>query len=246
MSETPRLYDTIAPLRNVAALVELIERVKNRAPGLPGLAVFHGYSGFGKTTAAIYAANKFRAYNAQVKSCWTKKALCEAILEDMGIIPKGTIPQLVDQIALELGTTGRPLLIDEADHLVAKNSIEIIRDIYESSGAPVILIGEENLPGNLLQYERVHGRVLSWVAAEPGTLEDLNHLAPIYAKGLSLSGELRAAILTASHHSIRRICTNLALVLEYALINGITELDVGDCAQVTFMTGQPPKPRRAF
>lgn len=41
--------------------------------------------------------------------------------------------------------------------------VEIARDIYEGSGSPVILIGEEHLPKKLEQWEHVHGRMLDWV-----------------------------------------------------------------------------------
>jgi hypothetical protein len=45
MADGPRLYNTIAPLRNVAALVALIDRVKSRGLNLPGMATFYGFSG---------------------------------------------------------------------------------------------------------------------------------------------------------------------------------------------------------
>jgi len=60
--------NSVAPLRNVAALMELLERVMNRTPGLPGMATFHGFSGYGKSFAAMYAANKYRAYLVQEKA----------------------------------------------------------------------------------------------------------------------------------------------------------------------------------
>jgi hypothetical protein len=60
-------------------------RVKDRPPNLPGLATFSGPSGYGKSMAAIYTANKTRAYHVQCKSVWTRKSLCQAILAEMGI-----------------------------------------------------------------------------------------------------------------------------------------------------------------
>jgi DNA transposition AAA+ family ATPase len=143
------LYNTVAPLRNVAALAQLIDRVKARAHGLPGMGTFYGPSGFGKTTAAIYATNRFQAVNVQVKSAWTRKKLCEAILHEMGVPPRPTVGDMVDQIAQQLALLDVPLIVDEADFLVARKMIEILRDIHEGSGAPVVLIGEELLPQKL-------------------------------------------------------------------------------------------------
>jgi len=235
---------SVAPLRNVAALVELITRLKTRSYGLPGMATFYGPSGYGKTTAAIYSANKFQAYHVQVLSVWTKKNLCEAILEDMGIAPAKTTANMVRQIAENLARSDRPLLIDEADHLVAKNMIEIVRDIHESSGAPVILLGEEMLPQKLERWERVHGRMLDWVAAEPGVLEDVGYLAPLYCPNVTLDGELKQRLLTESNHSIRRICNNLDHVLKFARLRNMKAVTLADWNDQSFFSGRPPAPRR--
>lgn len=246
MTDTNRLYNSVAPLRNVVALVELIERVNGREIGLPGMASYYGPSGYGKTTACIFAANHFRAFQVQVKSCWTRKKLCQAILEDMGIDPSKTISDMVDQIAEHLTVTDKVLLVDEADHLVRQNMIELVRDIYESAGTTIILIGEEQLPKKLMQWERVHGRMLDWVAAEPATLDDVAHLAPIYASDVEIAPSFQADILTAAKYSVRRICINLARVQEWAKMNGKTVVTGEDYRAdgEGFFPSSAPDPRR--
>lgn len=244
MTEERQLYNSVAPLRNVAALVALVDRVQNRAHGLPGMACFYGPSGFGKSTSAVYAENKFRAYQVQVKSAWTAKKFCDAVLSEMGVRPSRTIADMVDQISQHLALTGVPLLIDEADHLVARRMIELVRDIYEGSQAPVILIGEELLPQKLLQWERVHGRMLDWVAAEPATMDDVDKLAPIYAPGLRIEQPLGAAILKHSNKSIRRISVNIAKVAEWAQMAGRDQMGLDDFDPRQFFTGDAPTPRR--
>ncbi|SUZ34104.1 hypothetical protein ROE7235_03886 [Roseibaca ekhonensis] len=244
MTEERQLYNSVAPLRNVAALVALVDRVQNRALGLPGMACFYGPSGFGKSTAAVYAENKFQAYQVQVKSAWSKKKFCEATLGEMALRPARTIGDMVDQIAEHLAVTGAPLLIDEADHLVARNMIEIVRDIYESSQAPVILIGEELLPQKLCEWERVHGRMLDWVGAEPGTIDDVEKLMPIYAQGVTFDQSLCAAVLKHSHGSIRRISVNIAKVAEHGRVNGLDAMTLNDWDARRFFTGIAPAPRR--
>ena len=53
---------SIAPLRNVAALISLVERVQDRSMGLPGMAVFYGPSGWGKTTATSCSAKSNKLF----------------------------------------------------------------------------------------------------------------------------------------------------------------------------------------
>lgn len=234
--------NSIAPLRNVLLLTELMERVMNRTPGLPGLASFTGYSGYGKTHACIYVANRHRAYHIQVKSVWTRKKLVTSILQEMGIQPAATIPDAVDQIGQELSLSRRPLIIDEADILVSKNMIEVVRDIYESSQGTILLVGEEQLPQKLKKWERVHGRMLDWVQAQPASIGDAKHLAKLYCRGIEVSDDLLTSLHAASGGSARRICVNLDRVREKADTLGTTKIGVAEYGS-DFFTGQPPARR---
>lgn len=244
MADDTRLYNSIAPLRNVAALVALVDRVRHRGLNLPGMVCFYGFSGYGKTQASIYAANKFQAVLVQVKSAWSKRNFCQAVLGEMGLRPRATVGDMVDQIAQNLAVLDVPLIIDEADHLVARRMIELVRDIYEGSHAPVVLIGEELLPQKLREWERVHGRMLDWVAARSADMGDLNHLAPIYAPGVAIDEALKAEALRMSSGSIRRICVNLAAIHERAQVLGVSRIGPADFEVARMFTGAAPAPRR--
>lgn len=239
--------NTIMPLRNVGLLVGLVERVSNRLNGLPGMGCFYGPSGYGKTFAAIYTANKQRAYHVQVKSVWTRKKLALTILQEMGVDPAGTIPDMVDQIGQELSMSRRPLIIDEADFLASKGMIEVLRDIYESSQGTVILIGEEMLPHKLKRWERVHGRMLDWVPAQPVSVADARHLVKPYCAGITVADDLLTRLHEASGGSVRRICVNLDRVRERAQTADIAAIDLEAWTRLggEFFTGNPPARRVA-
>ncbi|MDJ0628554.1 MAG: ATP-binding protein [Rhodobacter sp.] len=244
MPDDPILYNSVAPLRNVAALLELIDRVQTPAPSLPGMACFYGPSGYGKTTAATFAENRYQAVRIEMRSRWTPRKLCETISLEMGQTPARTVCDMIDAICTQLAALDVPLLIDEADYLIRHKMVEIARDIYEGSGVPVILIGEELLPQKLTQWERVHGRMLGWTAAEPGDMADLGHLAGIYAAGIELAEDLRTAILRASGGSIRRISTNLDAAAAFARASGRSSLSLADWQGQAFFSGEAPAPRR--
>jgi DNA transposition AAA+ family ATPase len=240
---TISISSTIAPLRNVAALAELVDRVMNRTAGLPGMATFHGPSGFGKTFAAIYSANRHRAYHVQCKSVWTRKKFCQSILAEMAIQSAATIPDMMDQIGEQLSLSRRPLIVDEADFLVQKNMIEVVRDIYESSQAAIILVGEEGLPASLRRWERVHGRMLDWVGAMPASLDDARHLARLYCRGVELADDLLVPLHEAAAGSIRRVCVSLDRVREQADTDGLTRMTRATFTG-QFFTGSAPVSRR--
>lgn len=118
------------------------------ALSLPGIVCFYGFSGYGKSLAANRVCNDQHGYYIQIKSIWSKKCVLQKILLEMGIKPGHTAGDMLDQICDQLSASGRPLVIDEMDHLVDKNAVELVRDIYEGSQAPILIIGEEQLPKN--------------------------------------------------------------------------------------------------
>jgi DNA transposition AAA+ family ATPase len=240
---TPIGNTTLAPLTNVALCLAALERAMGRQQHLPGLVMFYGPSGWGKSMAAAHAANVHRAYCIQAKSTWTKKWVLASILSEMGVAPARTIPEMADQVAEQLSLSGRPLIVDEVDHLVDRNLVEIIRDIYEGSNAAILLIGEELLPIKIKRWERLHGRIIDFVAAQPADLEDAAHLRKFYVKRVRIKDDLLEFVHAHAHGSVRRICVNLARLEEEALKEGKKEIDLEWWGSRALFTGEAPKRR---
>jgi hypothetical protein len=211
---------SIAPLKNVALASRALERAITRPQHLPGMVCLYGPSGFGKSFAAAYSANKYKAYYIECKSTWTRKAVLSAIAREMGLVPKSTLYDLTEQISAQLVIADRPLIVDEVDHLVGRNAMEIIRDLYEGSHVPVLLIGEENLPSNLKKSERFHGRILDFVPAQPADAADAKVLARFYCHRIKIADDLIEEVARRAKGSIRRICVNLAHIENESLEAG--------------------------
>lgn len=241
---TSALYESVAPLRNVAGLMTLIDRVRDRAFGLPGMATFYGPSGFGKSTAATYAMNFYDSCYIEVGPLWRSKQLLTAIAYELGLKPARTAVEIFEQVAEQLARDQRPLLVDEADRLIRDDMVEVIRGLYESSNVPVILIGEEELPTKLMKWERVHGRMLDWVAAQPAELADVTQLAAIYANGIEIKDDLKLRLLRESGGSLRRVSTNLSHVKETAITLGLDKMGLTEWGARQFFRGEAPPPRR--
>lgn len=231
----------IAPLRNVALFHELVERMINRPAHLPGLGCFYGFSGLGKSFSATYGANCFQAHYVEAGSTWTRKKLCERILQELGVAqPRGTVADLADEVIQALSLSGHPLIIDEFDHLVARGSVELIREIHDKSGAAIILIGEEQLPRKLAVFERFHNRVLDWVPAQPADLDDMGHLARLYAPGVTFARDLLERIVAESKGQVRRIAVNIEKAREKAATSGLKSIALSDWGSERFFTGSAP------
>lgn len=231
-----------AALKNVAGLLGLVNRVQARKVDLPGIGVFHGHSGLGKTKAAIYARNKTQAPMVSIGDSWTKKKFLEHVLRECGEpSPRGTVADLAERAIQRLGDLqDRPLIIDEADIAVDRGWIELIRELHDYSQAPVILIGEEALPTKLQKVERVHNRVLEWVAAEPCDLDDARKLARAYAGEIQIDEPLLEMVRRSCGGVARRIATTLDEMVEFARSRGVQTLTV-EVYTGRVHTGEPPR-----
>lgn len=234
---TPKLQ--ILP--NVAGLISLIERVQTREIGLPGMAIFHGPSGWGKSSAVTLACNEFQAYFVEAQEHWTPPHLVKKIMDEIGLPHVRGVPAMVEEISKHLLKSDRPLIIDDAQYLLQKKMIGIIRSIHNSSQAPVILVGEEELHLNITRVENVHNRILEFLPAYACTLADAEVIAPYYCAGVTVDPELLGKIVDVSNGCIRRVAANLSRVRQVALSKGSQHASLADWGDRDFNTGQPPK-----
>jgi DNA transposition AAA+ family ATPase len=245
MTQVSQVQGPVA-LKNVGRFMALTQRLIDRDPHLPGIGVCSGHSGLGKTYASIYAQNRTRAIRVEVGDSWTRRTFLQAILREVGSTFRArvSIAELAEKVIGALGDDpARPLIVDEGDKLVDKGLIEIVREIHEHSGAPVILIGEERLPDKLLTVERVHNRVLDWFQAQPCDLEDAKALANAFAPKIAITDDLLDLILRQSQGRARRIVVNVARVGEFARNKGLHTVDAKKWGAEPFYTGEPPTAR---
>lgn len=218
----------VAPLRNVTAFLKLANTLVHRNPNLPGLGVFYGYSGLGKTVAANYVRNALQAHLVEVREHWGRKAFVEGLLNALHVQnPRGTISNMMNQVARILGDDPtRLLIIDEADKLVDKNMIELVRDIHEQAQVPIILAGEELLPQKLEGYERTHNRVLEWVMAELCDLADAQQLASLFCQNATVHDDLLEEIIAKGKGRARRVVTSINSVADQVRNDGLSEISL--------------------
>jgi len=235
--------NTIAPLTNVALCLNALEQAIHRPAHLPGLVSFYGPSGYGKTSGAAFAAVKHNAYHLECKSTWTKKAFLSNLMKEMGMVARGTIPDMADAVAEQLSLSGRPLIIDEFDHLVVRRIEELVRDLYEGSNAPILLIGEENLEANLRFNERFHNRILRWVPAQPAGLDDAQLLRRLYCPDVEVGDDILQKIVDITRGCTRRISINLYTVHSVATEQGLGRISLAEWGDRPFYTGNAPKRR---
>ncbi|MBX3580797.1 MAG: ATP-binding protein [Rhizobiaceae bacterium] len=223
-------YDNVnaAPMKNVAAFATLLQKMAERDPDMPGLACFFGPSGWGKSKSAVYGANRYRAAYIECGQFTTARSLLADVLRELNVQKaRGTVEDM-KRLAIEImaAEPSRPLIVDEAHFVAKKAFVDVLRELSDKSGAPVILIGEEMLPQNLELFERVHNRVLEWLPALPCDAEDFAHLAAHRCRGIKIAADLAAAILERTRGNTRRIVVNLSRIAETAKLTGKSIIDL--------------------
>ncbi len=217
-----------APIKNVAACLGLVRSLQNRNPLQPNLGVFAGFSGYGKSVAALYSQNKTAAAYVEVSDTWTRKKLMTSILTELGqYSPRGTLSDLEDEIIGRLARDPkRPLLIDEADKVVDKNMIELVRMIAKKSNVPVLLIGEEMFPAKLERAgDRFRDLVLVMGYAQPCDLDDTRTLARTFYPDISMDDELLDEAREKAEGRVRRIGNSLHAIAAFAARSGLSEVN---------------------
>lgn len=238
-------FGTVAPLKNVATAYDVALQIINRPAGVDGLGLFYGYSGLGKSKASTFVQNKTNAIYIEVFDYWTRRKFCQAVLLELGVDKfRGTVADMMDQILRLLqDDPNRLMIIDEADKLIDKGMIELVRDIYKGAKIPVLLVGEERLPDKLAAYERCENRVSAHGMANPADLDDARALARIYQRHLTVHDDLLADVVNKTKGNTSRIVTTLAKIAEFCRSAAATEISLKDYTGQIF-TGVAPRRTR--
>jgi len=225
-TEKPKVNGETAPIKNVAACLQLVRSLQNRHPLQPNLGFFAGFSGYGKSVAALFCQNKTGAAYVEVSDTWNRGKLMRAILSELGVYqPRGTLSDLEDEVIGVLSRDPkRPLIIDEADFLVSHRMIELVRIIAKKSGVPLLLIGEETFPQKIEAIDRFRDLFLVHDFAQPCDLDDARSLACTFYPTLQIADDLLHQACIEGDGRVRRIGNTLHAVAETAAKLGLSAI----------------------
>ncbi|WP_336973448.1 ATP-binding protein [Sphingobium aromaticiconvertens] len=223
LGDGPRLN---AQLTNMGLCLRTLLDCQEAGGDTPRMGLFYGFSGYGKTVAAAFAAARTNAIYIHAQSIWTQRSMLEALAEEMGLpIVKKTAAALLKQIIEQLNNDPQSIIIDEMDHLVHKKLTEIIRDIHDATRVGILMIGEEALPSKLKEWERFDNRILVATAAQPASITDALKLRDHYCTRIKVEDDLVELFTTRCKGITRRIVVNLKAAQRSAAEEGLTSID---------------------
>lgn len=246
MSHVSEIGNSVRPLTNVAGMSALILKLQNRVWTAPGIGVFNGPPGYGKSMAAVFCSEQHDALYVAVQSEWTKKYFLQQLLLELGQPSDGStpIPAMVQKACDALASEQRPLIIDEAQYIISRKLTGIIHSLYEGSQVPILLVGEETLPQDLKAHERLNSRVFAWGQALPADFKDVLQLVDmVLPVGLTIQDDMVEFILKRHTGNPRWIVKELSHLCDEARKHAISDISLESWGGLSFIQDTAPVPR---
>ncbi len=215
------MKDEMAMTQNVRKFLAAVRDIQERPPGVEGMALLYGLPGEGKSTTTAYATNAMNGVFVRALSTWTVTAMLGALMVELGYDPMYRKIPMMNSITKELMADPRPIFVDEADYLFRQPvMVDALRDIYDITGAPVILIGMELMARKIRTNGRFARRITQWVEFKGIDLSDAHTLADTVCE-VGIDDALLAYIHKEASANMGRMTTALSKVETFGKTNKI-------------------------
>lgn len=166
----------IVEVKNMLKTEQLLDNLLNRSSMVPGIGLVHGSTGFGKTTAVEWLFNQDEVNGVFVR-CYkadTLTSLMDGITREIGLAPRHSLRAQIDGIVEAVRAQELVLFVDEVDHVIGNARImETLRDIYDATEQPLILVGMEEIARRISQRKQLFNRISQWIEFKAADLEDV-------------------------------------------------------------------------
>lgn len=146
--------------KNVKGFINLIYNLKNKPDNISKIGLIYGQAGLGKTKTAQYLAIKYDAIYIRAVNTMTSKWLMEEIAKELDEIPRFFTADIFRQCVNTLCQKPQIIIVDEIDYLLKDfKVIEILRDLHDETGIPIILVGMDLAKHKLKKYTHLYDRI---------------------------------------------------------------------------------------
>lgn len=236
----------MAMTKNVKRFLYAVRELKNRDLGVEGMGLLWGQPGEGKSTAIAYAVNAMDGVYLRANRTWTMTGMLAALCAELEL-PSGRIrAPMMDNCIRKLMEMPRPIFVDEADYLLKNfDMLDTLRDIYDLTGSPVVLIGMEDLARRLQLADngRFARRLTQWVEFDGVDAADARILADTVCE-VGVADDLLAGLYDAARANIGRMTTGLARIETFGRTNRLDTIALADWGKREFFYDQPRFARR--
>ena len=160
--------------QNVKRFVDLMDTLKNAPANLPKTALVYGDFGLGKSQTIMWWVTNNDAIYVRCNHKMSARWLLTEIVEELDDVPTYLTSLLFKQIEDKLRERPKVLVVDEVDFLLNNSSaIEIVRDLHDKIGIPVVLVGMSLAEAKLKLHKHIYDRLLGVLKFETFNKDDV-------------------------------------------------------------------------
>ncbi len=166
-------------------------------------------------------------------------SLLEALIRELDGVPMRRRSVMIDWITVKLAEKERVIFIDEADYLLKQDDmLDVMRDIYDLTGSPVILIGMEEIARKIQQNGRFARRITQWLEFQGIDLDDARITADSLCD-VSLADDLVEHLHKESRANIGRMVIGLSRIESFGKTNGLSLVSLSEWGDRPLFYDQP-------
>lgn len=211
--------------KNVKNFSGAINNLIDKSSATPKMGLIYGAPGLGKSHTAIWWATKNNALYVRAQHKMNTKWLLKEILSEIGEDIKGNISTLSNQCKMRLKLNPHVLIVDEIDYLLgSENTIEVLRDIHDNVGIPVVLIGMQNSKNKLGKYQHLYDRLSEILEFQSFSKEDVDIIVDELSE-IKITDDAKQIIFENTNR-FRQLIKDISLLENLAKTNGLNKIDV--------------------
>lgn len=210
--------------KNVKQLISMMNRLREREDGVPGMGLVYGEPGLGKTYAITWWAAQNDAILIRSANLMSARWLLEEMVEELGEIPYNKFSDIFNQVVTQLIKTPRTIIVDETDYLtIDSRAVETLRDIHDKTNVPIVLVGMGTANKRLQRHKHLYDRLLEIIKFEPFSKQDITSIIDQLSE-VPFTDCAKKLLYTRTNR-FRQLVKTISKAEQVAKSNGIKEID---------------------
>ena len=228
-----------ARTKNVAKFLISVKNLSERSPGVEGMGLLWGRPGEGKSTVIAYAVRMNNGVFLRANSCWSVTTMLGALSNELRLPALHYRARMLTAAVEALAANPRPVFIDEADYLLrGPQMLDTLRDLYDLSGVPVVLIGMEDMAIKVQAVPKLARRITQWVEFKGVDLVDARVLCDTVCE-IAVADDLLQKAHDAANGNVGRMVTALAKIESFGRTNRLETVTADAFGKTPMFYDQP-------
>ncbi|HIU86387.1 TPA: ATP-binding protein [Candidatus Spyradomonas excrementavium] len=216
---------------NVKNFIGLVENLINKPKNIPQMGLVYGEPGLGKSQTALWLACKYDAIYLRATNLMTGRWLLEELVKELDEIPRYLTSDNFNLVVKKLKKEPKIIFIDEIDYLMNNyKTIEILRDIHDETGCPIIFIGMGLVHKKLERYKHLYDRFSEILKFETFGVNDLSQIIGQLSEITFTPDSIE--YIHSKYNRFRQIVQLINKMENFAKDNNLTEINMEVISQI--------------